>query len=433
MSNTEAVKNGIDMSVDVDEVEVESLPNIPVERVRQYNTSHKGPFVVYIRSKDGERIKPVTVTKLLFSNFSKKLKRVDQVNAFKLRVTCATMDDANELPKSAILSALRVYIPASEVETDGVISLEIEDNIQEVVSTGKGVFDNSSIPEVKVLQAFRLSRNVIDEDGKTEKKATTAVRVTFEGTLLPQRLVLDGLRIPVRLYRPLEMFCEKCQRTGHTKKYCTNQPKCAKCEGDHLTSACTSTEPPKVCVLCKTEHVNHSRAACPKMKEADERKLNKAKKQQHFSYAEAVNSISMNPFAPLIDVDEPSDSCSIDDNVSVGTRKRRRVQRRRQQPAVPQNIPTLDKKTIPDKSTHIRKQQPHNQKASGSAQQSNSSSSIEWVRSLLLKTLQSIAQSMGFSPFLYQAAHMVINFFFDHLATPLWILLQQHLNTNTVQ
>lgn len=49
--------------------------------------------------------------------------------------------------------------------------------------------------------------------------------------------------------------CKKCQRYGHTRSYCWNQPRCVKCSLDHETSQCTKTSstPPK-CVHCEGEH-----------------------------------------------------------------------------------------------------------------------------------------------------------------------------------
>lgn len=49
--------------------------------------------------------------------------------------------------------------------------------------------------------------------------------------------------------------CYRCQRFGHTKNYCALDPRCVKCEGNHLTTLCTkqSDLPPK-CVNCGQDH-----------------------------------------------------------------------------------------------------------------------------------------------------------------------------------
>lgn len=414
----------------LDDMEVDKV------RIKKYHATHSGPFKVYLRSKNGERIKQIGTSKLLFQNFRGGINRVEQVNAFKMRITCKTRDDANMLTTSDKLSDFRVYIPATEVETDGVISLDLEENLHEIVSAGRGVFLNTSFPEVKVLSAFRLSRNETDKDGKPGKSPTTAVRVTFEGTILPHRLVLNGLRIPVRLYRPLEMVCEKCLRTGHTKKYCSSQPKCAKCDAAHLTSECTVTQPRAECSLCKTKH-EALRSACPKVKAADERKLKKIKRQQLFSYAQVAKLHSTNPFESLQEDEELSDSCSVDDDVAVGAKRRRILKRRVKE--TKQTQPTVTQPAQPGPSTsgqsngqpNRMKTQAQQTKAKESGQKRQNSSglsasSFEWIRSMALNALKAVAQSMGLSPFAFQATHMIINFVFDHLAPHLWTLLQHY-------
>lgn len=49
--------------------------------------------------------------------------------------------------------------------------------------------------------------------------------------------------------------CFRCQRYGHTKNYCEMNPRCVKCEGDHLYKDCAkSAETPPKCVNCKMDH-----------------------------------------------------------------------------------------------------------------------------------------------------------------------------------
>ena len=49
--------------------------------------------------------------------------------------------------------------------------------------------------------------------------------------------------------------CQRCQQYGHTKSYCNHAPKCIRCAGSHLTTACiTSRQEPVVCALCGGNH-----------------------------------------------------------------------------------------------------------------------------------------------------------------------------------
>ena len=50
--------------------------------------------------------------------------------------------------------------------------------------------------------------------------------------------------------------CQRCQRFGHTKNYCHNNPRCVKCIGNHHTNECPrKTRDDEVqCVNCKEKH-----------------------------------------------------------------------------------------------------------------------------------------------------------------------------------
>ena len=49
--------------------------------------------------------------------------------------------------------------------------------------------------------------------------------------------------------------CKRCQRYGHTQKYCNHNFRCVKCAGSHPTDQCTkSPETPAKCIHCQGEH-----------------------------------------------------------------------------------------------------------------------------------------------------------------------------------
>lgn len=86
-------------------------------------------------------------------------------------------------------------------------------------------------------------------------------------------------------YRPKKRDvtqCGNCLALGHGARNCHMKPRCGKCAGGHLTSACQPMEeeiPPK-CVNCGAEHEGSSRA-CPKRAEFLEiRKRASAKNQR---------------------------------------------------------------------------------------------------------------------------------------------------------
>lgn len=67
---------------------------------------------------------------------------------------------------------------------------------------GKDDFDSLGQVGIPILYAFRLYKKVEAANGTTTKLPSEAVR----GTFLPDRVVLFGLRIAVRVYRHLQMF-----------------------------------------------------------------------------------------------------------------------------------------------------------------------------------------------------------------------------------
>ena len=49
--------------------------------------------------------------------------------------------------------------------------------------------------------------------------------------------------------------CKRCQRYGHTQKYCNHNFRCVKCAGNHPTDQCTKPpETPAKCIHCQGEH-----------------------------------------------------------------------------------------------------------------------------------------------------------------------------------
>ena len=49
--------------------------------------------------------------------------------------------------------------------------------------------------------------------------------------------------------------CKRCQKYGHTQKYCNHNFRCVKCAGSHPTDQCTKyPETPAKCIHCQGEH-----------------------------------------------------------------------------------------------------------------------------------------------------------------------------------
>lgn len=311
---------------DGDDVNMEtSNVHSALPRVRQYPMGHTGPYIVYVRSSDGNGLKQVNVSKLIFDSCKPFVERIDHVNAYKMRVVFKNQQAANKAPLLECLKPFRVYVPASEVEVDGIVRLDPSEDAKDLEIYGRGMFDSLKLSDTKILEAYRVHRK---EAGTSVP--TNVVRVTFPGKVLPDRVVLDGLRIPVRLYRPLEMVCTRCLKTGHTEKMCVSKPRCGKCGEAHLTVGCRKEDDlPPECVRCKRIH-EPDQSKCPKVVAANQRRLLKAKQRHELSYAEAVRKMKQhakpnlsedNMYDALSESDEEEDYPSL---LAPGTKRTRK-------------------------------------------------------------------------------------------------------------
>lgn len=184
-------------------------------RVRVYPSTHKGPYFVFIcAGKNG--LCHLKISKYLFANYKDSIIRVIQINKHKLQVLFKTADKANELPldDNEVLKSHRVYIPAQHVEVDGIVFLSPDDSSDDLLTSGSGKFDVLGFPDVEVIDVFRFHAQSEATDGSDKpatKTPTSLVRVTFPGTVLPNKLVVDGLMLPIKPYHRHVMFVSTVQ------------------------------------------------------------------------------------------------------------------------------------------------------------------------------------------------------------------------------
>ena len=102
--------------------------------------------------------------------------------------------------------------------------------------------------------------------------------LTFQTTLV----YLQNQKITVvpPLYKREVVQCMRCQRYGHTKKYCSYNPRCVKCGQNHLTSECVKDKSAKpTCALCSKDHPA-SYKGCAVYKEIKIRKFPALRKKE---------------------------------------------------------------------------------------------------------------------------------------------------------
>lgn len=297
----------VDEKIEIDEeVEDERQSN----RIRQYPEGHKGPYVVNIRAVN-KPLESKKIQKYVFDTY-KHVKEIIHLNEHKIKVVFeeraekkiasengasssqsnslltlkgdkiisgikSALDEANDLPKSPVWNKkFRVYIAAKHVEVQGVISWPKNEEITDFVQLGEGKFSNPQIKSVKVIEATRLKKKTGEASNETLED-TGVVILTFEGVLLPNKVNVEGLLIPVRQFRNKQMYCARCKRYNHTEKMCNNK----------------KVEEPTddTCMHCKSnEHVTGD-MKCPKRKFLEKKSMLTEKKIRKKTIAEVLKEL----------------------------------------------------------------------------------------------------------------------------------------------
>jgi hypothetical protein len=264
-------------------------------RAREYPPGHKGPYVVFIKEKESP-LSHISISQRVNEKFRGKVKSLVKVHKSKIRVELIDGATASEVLKANFLGGYRVYIPAETVEIDGIINLEEDCNLIDLVKNGFGKFSNPGVPMVKVTHAYRFRKlkskstsNPEAGENEQEYENTSAVRVSFQGTALPRWLTIHNLLIPVRMYIPKLMSCKTCMGDHHTSKHCTSLKKCLKCKDNHSTIECPQKTP--WCPHCKKELTHEAKEDCPAFFARTQKLKNKTKQLSKKSYADALRQV----------------------------------------------------------------------------------------------------------------------------------------------
>lgn len=230
-------------------------------RVRVYTEECEGPYIVYIRAST-IKLMPLAFQKHLNSRYKVKSATV---NNFKMTVVLENRDHANLLVVDPAFKMYDVFIPAELVEIDGAISMRDLcdlDEMEDLIEYGQGKFMNAWLPDTKIVDAIRLSRESKEDPGQRE--VTDTIKVSFAGRVLPKYVSIGGLLVNVRPFHQNPMHCANCQLFGHTHKVCIRKPKCAQCSGKHSTTSCPT--PSQLCPFCHTNHAP-GKGNCPYFQE----------------------------------------------------------------------------------------------------------------------------------------------------------------------
>ncbi|XP_055640980.1 uncharacterized protein LOC129778228 [Toxorhynchites rutilus septentrionalis] len=270
-------------------------------RPKEYHEGSKGPFIVYFRRKS-KPLNVIRISKELTQKFS-AVTEITRMGPDKLRVVVSSRTQANEITRCDLFAIeYRVYVPCCNVEIDGVIT-EKGLTRKEIID-GVGRFKYSSLKTVKILACDRLKS--VSQNDKNDKRVlnrTNSFRVTFEGSALPNYVAIGALRLPVRLFVPRVMKCNKCMQLGHTTAYCCNKKRCADCGDSHDENPCAKEHK---CLHCGG--TPHDLIQCPVYKQRGEKIKRSLKERSKRTYAEMLkNSVRTNQDNPysILQNDEP--------------------------------------------------------------------------------------------------------------------------------
>lgn len=108
----------------------------------------------------------------------------------------------------------------------------------------------SEVSTVKILDSSKHTNSTAER----LEELTRTVLITFTSSVLPPRLTLGFLSLPVLPYQPPPIQCHKCLRFGHVKVVCRHPQACGWCAGAHAKSDCTKLNAPPRCSNCRGQH-----------------------------------------------------------------------------------------------------------------------------------------------------------------------------------
>lgn len=151
----------------------------------------------------------------------------------------------------------------------------------------------SIIKDLRDNQGFKIIEAVNILDRKTKERLPTFM-LTFNhdediSKIYEIKNIL-GVKVQIEPKKSSKQVpqCKKCQRYGHTQKYCQRDPKCVKCAGEHLSSACPQQQMAKPkCINCGENHPANYRG-CIVAKEMQKMRNNdkKAKKSPQANFVQ---------------------------------------------------------------------------------------------------------------------------------------------------
>lgn len=130
----------------------------------------------------------------------------------------------------------------------------------------------------KVIEVVNKYKKATDKNGKVIITRLPLFMLTFSSEEDIKKIFkiefICHMKVKIEAVRSSKLVpqCKKCQRYGHTQKFCARAPKCVKCAGDHLTATCQKPIKAKPqCSNCGKDHPASYRG-CEVAKELQKRR-----------------------------------------------------------------------------------------------------------------------------------------------------------------
>lgn len=194
------------------------------------------------------------LTSLSSLKLTEALKGICQESACQVRyndrLNLIAVEVLNEQAAQALLKTtdlcgipVRTYLALSGPTTVGVIRDVDMDATEEQL-------EHNLRSESKIADIRRLGKSRV-------------VKLTFQGSQLPNYVLLGYVRHPVLPYKEKPLQCHNCGGFGHKKVSCTRAMACKRCGEHHEATDAMCQSPTLRCVNCKGDHEATSHA-CPK-------------------------------------------------------------------------------------------------------------------------------------------------------------------------
>lgn len=272
--------NDIDKTTAINDNISSSQTHIDSSTLLNFPIDYNGPNIILVEStstnKNAGNWHPLKAAKFFSTNFT-GITNIKSVSSKKIKLTLASIMDANAILNSNVLSAneFSATIPSTLLFSYGVIKLDssiTENDFWEGVS--------SSIP----IDKFK--RIVIKKDGSFV--STRIVELKFTASKIPDHITIFNMIFEVNPSVRSPIQCNNCLRFGHTTKFCRSVQRCSHCgETKHSIDSClkaSDTDPS--CIFCKLPHLATDRSCQEWIRQ---REIKRIMATENLSYYDALN------------------------------------------------------------------------------------------------------------------------------------------------